>query len=63
MYDGSYRETAAFLAYCSKKHGAELVKKLNRAMCDGEYSEAIWKALTKKTVQELGEKWKRSLGK
>jgi hypothetical protein len=39
------------------------VKKLNKAMREGEYKEEIWKTLTKKTVQELGEEWKASLAK
>jgi Peptidase of plants and bacteria len=62
-YDGAYRETAAFLAYVSEKYDKELVKKLNKAMREGEYKEEIWKTLTKKTVQELGEEWKASLTK
>jgi hypothetical protein len=30
-------------------------------MREGEYGEEIWKTLTKKTVQELGEECKASL--
>jgi hypothetical protein len=62
-YDGAYRETAAFLAYVTEKYDKDIVKKLNKAMREGEYKEEIWKLLTKKTVKELGEEWMASLGK
>jgi Peptidase of plants and bacteria/F5/8 type C domain len=62
-YDGSYRVTAAFLNYTAEKYDKELVKKLNKALREGEYKEELWKELTKKTVQELGEEWKSSLKK
>jgi len=60
-YDGSYRVSAAFLAHVTEKYDRGLVRKLNKAMREGEYDEAIWKALTKKTVQELGAEWRASL--
>jgi hypothetical protein len=60
-YNGSYRVSAAFLAYVAEKHNPELVRKLNKAMREGEYTEDIWKVLTKKTVQELDEEWRASL--
>jgi hypothetical protein len=60
-YNGSYRVTAAFLAYVSDKHDKQLVRKLNQAMREGEYREEIWKALTKKTVQELDTEWRETL--
>lgn len=60
-YDGSYRITAAFLAYLVEKYDKDIVLKLNRAMREGEYTEDIWKGLTKKTLPELGEEWKASL--
>lgn len=62
-YDGSYRVTAAFLDFALQKYDKELVLKLNKAMREGEYKEEIWKTLTKKTLQELGEEWKTSLKK
>jgi hypothetical protein len=62
-YDGSYRITAAFLAYVAQKYDKQLVLKLNKALREGEYKEEIWKALTKKTVQQLGDEWKQSLRK
>jgi Peptidase of plants and bacteria/F5/8 type C domain len=62
-YNGSYRVTAAFLNYATEKYDKELVKKLNKALRDGEYQEDLWKEYTKKTVQELDEEWRASLKK
>lgn len=60
-YDASYRTTAAFLAYASERYDKDLVRKLNAAMRAGTYKEELFKEYTGKTVQELGEEWKRSL--
>lgn len=60
-YDGSYRVSAAFLAYVTQKYDKGLVLKLNKAMREGEYKESIWQALTKKTLQELGDEWRATL--
>jgi hypothetical protein len=60
-YNGSYRVTAAFLAYVADKYDKELVRKLNQTMREGEYKEEVWKTLTGKTVQELDEEWRASL--
>src|SRR5262245_35053714 len=62
-YNGSYRVTAAFLNYATENYDKDLVKKLNKAMCDGEYKEDLWKEFTKKTVQELDEECRASLKK
>jgi hypothetical protein len=62
-YNGSYRVTAAFLHYVTEKYDKDLVKKLNKAMRDGEYKEDLWKDFTKKTAQELDEEWRASLRK
>jgi hypothetical protein len=62
-YDASYRVTAAFLNYVTEKYDNELVKKLNKAMREGEYKEDLWKQYTKKSVQELNEEWRGSLKK
>jgi hypothetical protein len=61
-YDRSYRVTAAFLAYVLEKYDKELVLKLNQAMREGKYKEEMFKELTGKTVQELNEEWRASLG-
>ncbi|WP_020471007.1 basic secretory protein-like protein [Zavarzinella formosa] len=60
-YNGSYRTTAAFLAYVAEKHDKDVVKKLNAKMRAGEYGEQVWKDITGKTVAELGDDWKESL--
>jgi hypothetical protein len=60
-YNGSYRTSAAFLAFVTEKYDKELVRKLNKAMREGEYKEDIWRALTKKSVQELDEEWRASI--
>ncbi len=62
-YDGSYQVTAVFLAYLTEKYDKEIVRKLNQAMREGEYKEEVFKTLTDKTVQELGEEWRASLRK
>jgi hypothetical protein len=62
-YDGSYRVTAAFLNAVSEKYDKELVRKLNKAMREGEYKEDLWKEITGKPLKELGEEWKASLKK
>jgi hypothetical protein len=62
-YDGSYRVTAAFLNYASEKYDKELVRKLNKAMREGEYTDDLWKELTKKAVKELDEEWRATLKK
>jgi hypothetical protein len=61
-YNGSYRVTAAFLAYLTDKYDKHLVGKLNKMMREGEYKEEAFKVLTGKTVQELDEEWRASLG-
>lgn len=60
-YDGSYRVSAAFLAFAAEKYDKDLVRKLNQALREGEYREEVWKTLTKKPLAELGEEWKASL--
>jgi hypothetical protein len=60
-YDGSYRVTAAFLAYLRSKYDKDLVRKLNEAMRRGQYREDLFKDLTGKPVEQLGEEWRASL--
>jgi hypothetical protein len=60
-YDGSYRVTAAFLAFVTEKYDRALVRKLNAAMREGNYNEEIFKDLTGKTVRELDEEWRATL--
>src|SRR5262249_35793740 len=60
-YDGSYRVTAAFLAYLTEKYDREIVRKLNAALRGGQYREDLFKELTGKTVKELDAEWRASL--
>lgn len=62
-YNGSYKVTAAFLAYLTEKYDKDLVRKLNQAMREGEYKEELFKVLTGKPLTELGEEWRASLDK
>ena len=62
-YDGSYRTTAAFLAYVTEKHDPKLVTELNALLREGKYDAKVWKELTGKTVEELDRAWKESLAK
>jgi hypothetical protein len=60
-YDGSYRVTAAFLAFVADKYDKELVKKLNKRMREGHYKDEIFHELTGKNLHELDEDWRASL--
>jgi hypothetical protein len=60
-YSDGYRTTARFLDYVVRKYDAKLVFKLNQAMHEGQYRDAIWKESTGKTLEELGAEWKASL--
>jgi hypothetical protein len=60
-YDGSYRVTAAFLAYLTEKYDKHIVRKLNKMMRDGEYKKEVFQKLTGKTLEQLGEEWRASL--
>ena len=60
-YNGSYRTTAAFLAFVTEKYDKDLVRKLNKQMREGKYREEVWKELTGKTVQQLDDEWREVL--
>lgn len=59
-YDASYRVTGNFLNWVTQSHDKEIVRKLNAAARDGKYAESLWKDWTGKTLQELGENWKKA---
>ncbi|MGV3531934.1 MAG: basic secretory protein-like protein, partial [Chthoniobacteraceae bacterium] len=59
-YDASYRVSANFINWVTETHGKEVVPKVNAAAREGKYEDALWKELTGKTVEELGEEWKKS---
>jgi hypothetical protein len=58
-YNASYRITGNFLNWVTQNYDRELVRKLNVAARQGKYSEQLWKDWTGKTVQELGDEWRR----
>jgi hypothetical protein len=60
-YDASYRVTGNFLNWVTEKYDTNIVVKLNAAGRQGKYNEEIWKTATGKTVQELGEEWKKAM--
>jgi hypothetical protein len=60
-YDASYRVTGNFLNWVTTKYDTNIVVKLNTAGRQGKYSAEIWKTSTGKTVQELGDEWKKAL--
>ena len=62
-FDGSYRTTAAFLAFVTDKHDPQIVRKLNAVMREGKYKPEVWKELTGLTVEELGREWQKSLAR
>jgi Peptidase of plants and bacteria len=60
-YNGSYRTTATFLDFVSRKYDKQLVLKLNQRLREGKYTADAWKELTGKTVEELDAEWLASL--
>lgn len=62
-FTDSYRTSAAFLEWCSRKYDQNLVKKLNAECRQGEYREELWKRYTGKTLAQLGEEWQAALKK
>jgi hypothetical protein len=62
-YNGSYRVSAAFLAYVKDKYDKDLVRKLNAALRESRYEDAMFKQWTGKTLQELDTEWRASLGR
>lgn len=60
-YNGSYRVTAAFLAYLVEKYDDQLVRKLNALMREGRYHDEVFQTLTGKTLDELDEEWRTTL--
>ena len=58
-YDASYRITGNFLDWVVNKYDKEIIRKLNAAAREGKYSEDLWKQYTGKTLQELGDEWRK----
>ena len=58
-YDASYRVTANFLDWVTLTYDKDLLRKLNAAAREGRYAESLWRGWAGKSVQELGDEWKR----
>jgi hypothetical protein len=58
-YDANYRISANFLNWVAQKYGDKVIVQLNAAAREGKYKEELWKDWTGKTVQELGDEWKK----
>jgi hypothetical protein len=56
-YNDSYRVSANFLNYVTRKYDRHIVTKLNDALRQGKYYEDIWADDTGKTLQELSAEW------
>jgi len=61
-YDDSYRVSANFLNWVAERYDANIVKKLNAALREGQYREELWSEWTGKPVEELGKEWKLTIG-
>ena len=59
-YDGNYRITANFLNWVVEKYDKQVIQKLNVAAREGKYAEELWKEYTGKTVQDLGDEWRKA---
>lgn len=60
-YNGSYRVTAAFLAYLVEKYDDQIVRKLNALMREGRYHDEVFQTFTGKPLDELDEEWRATL--
>ncbi|KAI0599398.1 peptidase of plants and bacteria-domain-containing protein [Biscogniauxia sp. FL1348] len=63
-WDAGYQRTAYFLAYLEGRYGEDTVPRLNEKLRVGKYDEeAFWGELLGRSVGELWEDYKESLGK
>lgn len=60
-YTDSYRTTGAFLDFVVEKHDANAVKKLNAAMREGKFRDALWQEYTGKTADDLWAEYVKTL--
>ena len=58
-YDASYRITGNFIDWVVRTYDKDIVPKLNAEARAGRYKEELWKDYTGKTLQELGDEWKK----
>ena len=60
-YNSPYRTGANFLDFVTRKYDKNLVPQINAAIRNGTYNADIWKKLTGKTADQLGDEWKAAL--
>lgn len=58
-YRDGYRTSAAFLAWISAKYDKRIVPRLDRALRDGKYTDAIFEEVTGKTLDSLWDEFQR----
>jgi hypothetical protein len=58
-YYDSYRVTANFLDWVSRKYDKDIVREMNAAMRGHKYDESLWKKYTGKTLSDLGDEWRK----
>lgn len=57
-HDSSYRITANFLDWVATTQDKEIIRKLNAAAREGNYSEKLWQDATGKSLDDLAAEWK-----
>lgn len=61
-WDAGYERTGYFLEWLEKKHGADVVRRINEAMRGCEYdAEKVWNGCCGKSVEELWERYHDSI--
>lgn len=61
-WDAGYERTAYFLEWLEKKHGHDVVRRINQALRDSTYdAQKLWHSCCGESVEELWEEYKRSL--
>lgn len=59
-YDDSYRTSANFLDWVTRTHPKDIIRKLNAACREGNYSPDLWKEWTGQSLGDLGTAWKKA---
>ena len=60
-FDAGYGTTANFLNWLATQHDKDIIRKINAAMREGRYKEALWKDFTGQSLADLAAKWKLGL--
>jgi hypothetical protein len=60
-YDDSYRVTANFLNWVTRRYDPDLVPQLNIALRNGTYNPDLWKQRTGHDLEALGAEWREAV--